>query len=100
MRIWPVSVPTRNLVGCFFFSGVAIWDSHNGTSPDASLRILTIVVSKSRAVPPTIVPFLSASSHMVSEGSLSLRISHHMTCPSVDAEKNSDPVLDETHARL
>jgi len=52
---------------------------------------VTIVDSKSKAVPPTICPFFSGSNIKLSVGSDNFRISHHNTCPSVEAEKNSEP---------
>jgi hypothetical protein len=54
---------------------------------------LTIVVSKSSTVPPTIVPFFSGSKRRLSVGSAIFLISHHSTCPSVDTEKNSHPMI-------
>jgi len=56
--------------------------------------ILTMVDSKSIVVPPTILPFFSASIIKTSVGSLNFLISHHKHLPSVEAEKNSEPDLD------
>jgi hypothetical protein len=56
-------------------------------------KIRTMVGSKSMTVPPMTTPFLSGSKVRDSVGSASFRMSHQCTDPSVDTEKNSDPVF-------
>ena len=61
------------------------------------MKKLTMVDSYSSTDAPcafAMIPCLERSNTRLSVGSPSLRVSHQSTCPSVDAEKHSVPVLE------